>query len=250
MVVYLLFPGASGFEKEFMRKSWFRLTLVSASAFVVFGQAAAQTSVQFWFNSFGDTATNQPSVINVTSGSTAKLSVYLKTAGGIGPLAGINVLFGYSTATSTGSSATPANTNATFNSFSWAQSDLTTGQAFAGQGGGGGPASGTSRPYGLFASTINLSNTFSGTGDGVNFKVMDVTLNINAPAGTDIPVTIWSFGSTDNYASAVVNGNSAEFFPSQPYSATLHVAGVPEPTTIAALGLGAIAMIRRRRRSK
>jgi hypothetical protein len=232
-----------------MRKSWVRLTLVSASAFVVFGQAAAQTSVQYWFNSFGDTATNQPAVINVTSGSTAKLTVYLKTAGGIGPLSGINVLFGYSTATSTGSSATPANTNATFNSFSWGQSDLTSSQAFAGQGGGGGPAGGTSRPYGLFASTFTLG-TFSGTGDGVNFKVMDVTLNINAAPGTDIPISIWSFGSTDNYASAVVNSNSAEFFPSQPYTATLHVAGVPEPTTMAALGLGAIAMIRRRRRSK
>lgn len=232
-----------------MRKTWVRLSLVSASAFVVFGQASAQTSVQYWFNVAGDAATNQPSVINVTQGSPVTLSVYVKTAG-IGPLAGINVLFGYSTTTSTGSSASPSNTNATFSSFTWSQADLTSGQAFAGQGGGGGPASGTSRPYGLFASTLNLSNTFSGTGDGVNFRIMDVTLNINAGPGTDIPVSVWSFGQTDNYASAVVNGSSNEFFPSAPYTATLHVQGVPEPATLAALGLGAAAMLRRRRRSK
>lgn len=236
-----------------MRKSCVRCSLVVASAFVIWGQASAQ-SVSFWFNSFGDTATLQPPVINVVSGSTAKFSIYVKTTS-IGALSGLNMLFGYSTSTSTGSAATPADTKASFNAFTWAQADLSGGVAQAGTGGGGvlGGGSG-SRPWGYFVSTfLNGSNTFAGSGDGVNFKIADITLNINATAGSTIPISIWSSSTsatagTDNYASAVVNAQSSEFFPTAPYNATLNVTAVPEPATMAALGLGAMALIRRRRR--
>jgi len=230
-----------------MRKSWIRVSLVSASAFALIGQASAQSSVQFWFNSFGDAVTSQPSTINVTSGSTAKFSVYVKTTG-VGSLSGITMLFGYSTSTSAGTGATPADTKATFNAWTWAQSDLASAEAFNARAGGGGPSSGTVRPYGESVSALSLG-TFSGTGDGVNFKIGDITLNINAAAGNTIPISIWSFGTSDSNASAVVNSQSNEFFPAQPYTATLNVVGVPEPATLAALGLGAMAMIRRRRRA-
>jgi hypothetical protein len=229
-----------------MRKSCIRFTLAAATVFAVFAQASAQSSVSFWFNSLGDPATNQPPTINVVSGSTATLSVYVKTAS-VGALSGINMLFGYSTSTTAGAAATPADTKASFNSWTWAQNDLLNGQAQANTGGGGGPASGTSRPWGYFVSTLNLSGTFAGTGDGVNFKIGDIKLNINAAAGNTIPINIWSFGSTDFYASAVVNGQSTEFFPGQPYTATLNVVAVPEPATLAVLGLGALAFVRRRR---
>jgi hypothetical protein len=229
-----------------MRKNCFRFTLVVASALGVMGAASAQTqTVNFWFNSLGDTATNQPPVIDVISGTQRTFSVYVKTTN-IGALAGINMMFGYSTATSTGTGATPLDTKASFVSWTWAQADLTSGQAQAQLGGGGGPAAGVTRPYGFFGSTINLGNTFAGTGDNVNFKIGDITLNINAAPGNVIPISIWSFGTTDNFASAVVNANSAEFFPSAPYTATLNV--VPEPGTLAALGLGAIVLLRRRRK--
>jgi hypothetical protein len=229
-----------------MRKTCIRFTLVAGTALAMFAQASAQSSVNFWFNSFGDTNTNQPPIINVVSGSTATLSVYVKTAN-VGALSGINMLFGYSTSTTSGGSATPADTKASFNTWTWAQTDLLNGQAQAQTGGGGGPSSGTSRPWGYFVSTLNLSSTFGGTGDGVNFKIGDIKLNINATPGNTIPINIWSFGTTDFFASAVVNGQSNEFFPAQPYTATLNVVAAPEPASLAVLGLGALAFIRRRR---
>ncbi len=229
-----------------MRKRLVRFSLVATGLFVVLAQAPAQT-VSFWYNSLGDASANQPSIINVTSGSNVTLSAYVKTTS-VGALSGINLLFGYSTTTTVGSSATPADTNATFNSFSWAQSDLNSGQLADTTGGGGGPANGVSRPWGFFASTANLSSTFSGTGDGVNFHILDLTLHINAAAGTNITTNLWSFTNpnTDTFASAVVNGSANEFFPASPYTATLHVVAAPEPASIALLGIGTLALLRRR----
>lgn len=226
--------------------------LACAGAALLVGQASAQANVHYWLNNFGDAATSQPSVINVVSGGTAHLSVYLQTSG-VGALSGINAMFGYSSTTSAGSSATAADTNATFNSFNWAQADLVANQVFTGAGGGGVLGGGSSsRPYGYFVSSLNVGGTFAGTGDGVNYHLFDITLNINAAAGTDIGVGVWSSASsssvgTDFYASAVLNGNNVEYFPTSPYSATLHVVPVPEPASIAALAIGAAAFLRRRR---
>src|SRR5579862_6455150 len=221
-----------------MRKSWVRFTLGFAGAFVVMGQASAQESVSFWYNSLGDSATNMPSVINVTSGTSYTLSIYEKTAGGVGALSGINVLFGYSTATTTGSSATRSNDLADETAFTWAQSDLSSGSLLQGTGGGGGPTDGTSRPWGYFVSTADLSGTFANTGDGANFHIGDITMNILAAPGTNIPISIWSFTGTDQYASAVLDSGFADVFPSTPYTGTLHVVAAPEPASIAILGLG------------
>lgn len=226
--------------------------LACAGAALLVGQASAQANVHFWLNNFGDAATSQPSVINVVSGGTAHLSVYLQTSG-VGALSGINAMLGYSSTNSSGAGASPSDTNATFNSFNWAQADLTGNEVFAGAGGGDiiGGGSG-SRPYGYFVSSLLPTGTFAGTGDGVNFHVFDITLNINAAAGTDIAVGVWSSArsstsGSDAWASAVANGNADEFFPTSPYSATLHVVPVPEPASIAALAIGAAAFLRRRR---
>jgi len=230
-----------------MRKSWIHLSLGIAGAFVLFGQASAQETVNFWYNSLGDPVTNMPSVIDVVSGSSTTLSIYEKTAGA-GALSGINVLFGYSTTTTTGSSAVRNDDLADVTSFTWAQADLTSGQLLAGTGGGGGPADGTTRPWGYFASSGDLSGTFAGTGDGVNFHVADVTLSILASPGTDIPINIWSFTGVDQYASAVLDSNFSDVYPASPYTGTLHVVAAPEPASMAALGIGVLALLRRRRR--
>jgi len=233
-----------------MRKSWVHLALGALGAFVICGQASAQGSVNFWLNSQGDAAANMPSVINVVSGSNATLSFYLQTSG-VGSLAGINMMFGYDQATTTGSGATPTLGYATESSFAWAQSDLTGGQLAATAGGGGGPSDGTTRPYGFFLSSGDLSGTFANTADGNKFHVADITLSILAAPGTDIPVSVWSYNNptTDNFASAVLDSTGAnEYFPSSPYNATLHVVAAPEPASMAILGVGVVALLRRRRR--
>jgi hypothetical protein len=246
--------------KENMRKSWIRISLVAVSAFAMAGVASAQ-SVSFWYNELGAAAPDQPGVINVVSGSSITLSVYLKTTGA-GPLNGINCMFGFSTTTIGGLDHAGANRDdagsplANETAFAWTQSDLTTGQLFADTAGGGGPADGVSRPWGYWASTgmfdpNNTSATFANTGDGVNFHFADITLSILAPAGSDIPINIWSFPATENFASAVTYPSgvtSLSVLPSAPYTGTVHVVAVPEPASIAILGIGAAALIRRRRK--
>lgn len=249
-----------------MRKSWIRFSFAAIGTLAVIGSASAQ-SVNYWYNSFGDTATNQPSVINVTAGQNITLSGYVKTLGGVGPLSFINVLFGYSTTAAgagsvTGATATRSDAGSplvTFTSLAWSQGDMSSFITPV-EGGGGGPANGTVRPYGIFATASGPgsgASPISNTGDGVNFHFVDVTLHISATdaPGTNIPINIWSFSTsstsgTDNFASAVLNNNFTEYFPTQAYSGTLHVVAVPEPTSMAALAFGAIALIRRRRRSK
>jgi hypothetical protein len=231
-----------------MRKSFVRFSLAATALCAIYGQAAAGVqSVNFWFNSLGDPTSSMPSSINVTSGTDVTFAVYVRTQG-IGPLSAVSTLFGYSTATSMGPSATPADTNASFVSFTWANSSLSGGQLFGAPAGGGGVASGSSRPYGLSAQAGSFS-TFTGSGDNLDYHLFDVTLHINASSGT-IPINLWSVQGVDAFTSNVSDASGNTFYPTQPYTATLNVQSVPEPASMAILGIGALALIRRRRAAK
>jgi hypothetical protein len=231
-----------------MRKSLIRFAVASAAIFAVFGQASAQSSVQFWYNKLGDATNAQPSVINVTSGSNVTLSVYARTTG-VGPLSAIGVLFGYSTSTTMGPAAVAADSKASLVSFTWDNANYSGGQLFGATAGGGGVASGNSRPWGLSAQTGTLS-TFAGTGDGIDMHVLDITLHINASGPDTIPINLWSVSGVDSFTSVVYNANGSPVFPSQPYTGTLNIQAVPEPATLAILGMGGLALLRRRRASK
>jgi hypothetical protein len=232
-----------------MRKSLVRFSLTAATLGAIFAQASAGvSSVNFWFNPVGDPVSSMPSNINVQSGSDATFSVYVHTEG-VGALSSVSVLFGYSTATSMGPSATPADTKADFVSFTWGNSSLTSGQLFGAPAGGGGVASGSSRPYGLSAQAGSFS-TFTGSGDGIDYHLFDVTLHINAAGGDSIPINIWTVQNVDAFTSNVSNAAGNTFYPSNPYTATLNVQAVPEPASLAIIGMGALALIRRRRASK
>src|SRR5579862_8181484 len=150
-----------------MRKSLVRLSFAVAGLMAVCAQAGAQT-VNFWYNSLGDASGNQPSVINVTSGSLVTLSVYLTTTGDSGSLSAVGLLFGYSTSNHEGTSAAANDSNIGTSSFVWGSSDLTSGSIQSTNAGGGGVADGTVRPYGWIAESVNI-NSFANSGNGINY---------------------------------------------------------------------------------
>lgn len=205
----------------------------------------AQT-LSFWVNKTGDVAALTPATIYVLPSSTVSLAVYAQTTG-MGNLIGLDTMFGYDSATSVGTGATPGGSGLTFNSLTWA-SPFSTGDVNVQQGGGFG-ASGT-RPYGTYASATKITGDF-GSIDGVGSKVFDIVLNIGALNNGDVrTVTVFSAlnGSVpaDNWSSSALN-DSLTAAGSSNYSFNIQV--VPEPATFAVIGVGLAALARRKRKS-
>lgn len=215
--------------------------ICTVGAFVVLSGVASAQSVVFWTNVAGDASSNTPSTILVSPNSTVTLSVYTRTTG-VGPLVLASVLAGYTTSTSQFSGATPVANGVTFNSLAWAPAFSSDALATI-QGGGAGSGSG-SRPYGAYAVSFKSSGDF-GTTDGSDVRLFNITLNIGSlAAGTIVPFSLYSANSS-NYSSAVAGTNLTEVFPAS--SATTNLQVVPEPATLAVLGIGALALRRRRK---
>ena len=203
----------------------------------------AQT-LSYWVNKTGDASALTPSTIYVMPNSTVSLAVYAQTSG-MGNLIGLDTLFGYDPTSTVGASATPAGSGLSFNSLTW-NSPFSTGDLSVQQGGGFG-ASGT-RPYGTYASSTLLTGNF-GSLDGAGAKVFDIVLNIGALANGDSrTVTVFSAmngaNPADNWSSSALNES---FTAAGSSNYTVNIEVVPEPATLAVLGLGLATLARRKR---
>jgi hypothetical protein len=204
------------------------------------GVSSAQT-VTSWFNLQGSASSSQPSTIAVMPGDTLTLSVYIRTTGVGSNIFNIGSMFGYDTTTSTGMSAVAGGSGITATNPVWAggfgsPTTLT----------GGGMAASGSRPFGKFTSVFT-TGTFS-TADNTDIRLYDITLTVSNSLvnGDSRTLTLFN-GGGDSWSSFIFRDGQTAQDNIANYSATLQV--VPEPATMAAVGLGILALRRRRNRA-
>ncbi len=95
-----------------------------------------------------------------------------------------------------------------------------------------------------------VSGTFP-SADAAPLRVYNFVLNVgNLAPGTVRPLALEADPSAQTFTSFVTTqsaGVTSYRYPASRYTANLVVSGVPEPASMAALGLGALALLRRRR---
>ncbi|HLO99521.1 MAG TPA: PEP-CTERM sorting domain-containing protein, partial [Fimbriimonas sp.] len=169
---------------------------------------------------------------------------------------GVSVLFGYDSANFSGAGA-PAGSGLTVD-----LSGITFASPFSGGSnpgdlqGGGGLNGSANRPWGWWVGRgVNNPNTFGITNTTAT-KIMDVVVNVgNLNVGDVRPITIWAPAPTDPFSGFFDSSVSAGWSPApvmtsmSPFTGNLNVVNpVPEPASMAALGLGALALLRRRKK--
>ena len=171
----------------------------------------------------------------------------------------MSAMIGFDTTTSTGEGAaatgnsgitvTHSGTNGSptsINGFAWDSTNFGGGFVINKFGGGFDPSS-NQRPWGL--STFTGAVGDFGFKDAASRHMFDITFSVDAglTAGTLRPITIFGVPSTPTaWDSEVSDGTLTASV--QTYIANLRVVSpVPEPASFAVLGLGAVALIRRRK---
>ena len=164
-------------------------------------------------------------------------------------------MLGYDTTTTYGNSAVANGSGLTVSSLSspvWNTAGLPTGALFGGSFGGA-MAPGTNvRPWGLFETyAASFPNDF-GFSNTTALKLYSVTINIanTLVAGDtrDISVVASDPIGLGSFDSNVSDTNSL-VLSAPTYTAKLRiVSAVPEPASFAVLGLGAVALLRRRKK--
>lgn len=232
----------------------------AVAVFTISALTANAQTVSMWWNKSGDAATAQPGTVDVLAGSTVTLSFYLTTAGFTGNLTTVGAMVGFDTTNTTGNGAVAAGsgitvahggTNAapTGVPITWNTSTFAGGAVLNGFGGGF-DGSAATRPFGLWTSNLNLLGDY-GFSSTSNTKMFDLTFTVDGSltAGTLRPITIFSVPSLPGaWDSEVGDVNSVMAAP-QTYTANLRIVNpVPEPASFAALSVGALVLLRRRKK--
>ncbi len=234
-----------------MKFQFFR-TGLAAAAIIVSGVAAAQSapSIDVWFNKTGNTA--HSGTISATAGSTLSLTVYFTTTNftASGGLSQLGAMLGFSSSLTSGAAAVPTDPRLTYvpASFGYNNASYTASNFFNGLGGGSGPGSGTARPYG-YAADIFSAGSIANT-DGIinSYYSLSVTVAANAAGQTiTVPLYVDTVDTNPGTFSTYAYAGSTKVIPTQ-FSANIVVAATPEPATMAVLGLGLLAVVRRRRK--
>jgi hypothetical protein len=228
--------------------------LAVAAALGAFSVANAQ-SVNMWFNQAGSAAGTMGDIELPVGTSSVTLSFYYTTSG-VGPTTVVSSMVGFTDTTSTGEGASATSNGVTVPSSGTGTSTSVPGLAwnptFSGiqTRVGGAMASSGTRPFGIWTSALNLTSTFPNS-DGTNTRMFDLTFNLDPSftEGTVRPITVYGVGTADQWNSGVLNETAISPIVPQSYVANLRIVNpVPEPATMAALGLGALALMRRRRK--
>ena len=220
--------------------------------------AALAQSVDFFFTLQG--SSTQISSLTLAKGQTTfNLSVWYVVTGADYLNNGVDAMVGYDTSNSYGLSATPldnvftlngtkshaiTNINAGGSTSAYEAAlpvELTGGQTL------NGAASNSIRPYGADVTVADFDTAYD-PGVGTPVRLFDISLlNEGLAAGHSYDVVLWDGGNGVD-STCYLNGADGSIL-RQGGSTTLVVsaAAVPEPASLIALGLGAVALIRRRR---
>lgn len=226
-------------------------SLVVAAAMV----STASAHVTFYFAAKG--TTTQITDLNIGSiGSTFELTVCMQIVGFTFPVSAVDAFVGFDTANSNTTSATALDGKIGLNGTIAAaltnynanlpirMKGLTGGETKLGS------SDSSIRPYGV---DVNLLADFGTEYDFGNDAValFDISLkNLNLADGESYQLVLWDAQQGGSGTSLITNMNSDIYRPGD-WAGTLNVhapAAVPEPASMIALGIGASALVLRRRR--